>query len=124
MDDDALLVGREVAALDARPEVVGPAEAAALAAAHQAGGHRHRPPVAGAVLLDVGHQDDVLLRRPRTLLHSHLVAARRPTHDRPTHTLLARVLDLWLDLISFSSGRALSQACPLCTYRSQLNGSD
>jgi hypothetical protein len=38
------------------------------------------------VLLDVGDQDDVLLRRPRTFLHAYLVAARRPTHDRSITT--------------------------------------
>jgi hypothetical protein len=37
-------------------------------------------PVAGAVLLDVGDEDEVLLRRPRALLHALLVAARRPHH--------------------------------------------
>ena len=82
MDDDAFLVGSEVAAADAGAEVVGPAEAAALAAAHEAGVDGHGAPVAGAVLLDVGHQDDVLLRRPWPLLDAHLVAARRPPHSR------------------------------------------
>ena len=81
MDDDAFLVGCEVAAADAGAEVVGPAEAAALAAAHEAGVDGHGAPVAGAVLLDVGHQDDVLLRRPWPLLDAHLVAARRPPHS-------------------------------------------
>jgi dienelactone hydrolase len=80
VDDDAFLVGCEVAAPDAGAEVVGPSEAAALAAAHEAGVDGHGPPVAGAVLLDVGDEDDVLLRRPWTLLDPHLVAARRPPH--------------------------------------------
>ena len=80
MDDDAFLVGGEVAAADAGAEVVGPAEAAALAAAHEAGVDGHGAPVAGAVLLDVGDEHEVLLGRPRPLLHSHLVAARRPPH--------------------------------------------
>ena len=82
VDDDAFLVGGEVAAADAGAEVVGPAEAAALAAAHEARVDGHGAPVAGAVLLDVGHQDDVLLRRPWPLLDPHLVAARRPAHRR------------------------------------------
>jgi len=88
VDDDAFLVGSEVAAADAGAEVVGPAEAAALAAAHEAGVDGHGAPVAGAVLLDVGHQDDVLLRRPWPLLDAHLVAARRPPHP------LGRCLDV------------------------------
>jgi hypothetical protein len=37
-------------------------------------------PVAGAVLLDVRDEDQVLLGRPRPLLHALLVAARRPPH--------------------------------------------
>ena len=35
-------------------------------------------PVAGAVLLDVGDEHEVLLRRPGALLDALLVAARRP----------------------------------------------
>jgi hypothetical protein len=80
VDDGAFFLRREVAAPDAGAEVVGPSEAAALAAAHEAGVDGHGPPVAGAVLLDVGDEDDVLLRRPWTLLDPHLVAARRPPH--------------------------------------------
>lgn len=42
---------------------------------------RQRDPVAaGAVLLDVGLELGVLLRRPRPLLHARLVAARRSPH--------------------------------------------
>ena len=42
---------------------------------------RQRDPVAaGAVLLDVGLELGVLLRRPRPFLHVRLVAARRPPH--------------------------------------------
>ena len=80
LGDEDLLVGGEGALLEVGAEVVGPAEAAALAAAHEAGVDGHGAPVAGAVLLDVGHQDDVLLRRPWPLLDAHLVAARRPPH--------------------------------------------
>jgi hypothetical protein len=64
VDDDGFFVGCEVAA----PE------------AHEAGVDGHGPPVAGAVLLDVGDEDDVLLGRPWTLLDPHLVAARRTPH--------------------------------------------
>jgi hypothetical protein len=80
VDDDGFFVGCEVAAPDAGAEVVGPSEAAALAEAHEAGVDGHGPPVAGAVLLDVGDEDDVLLGRPWTLLDPHLVAARRTPH--------------------------------------------
>jgi len=38
------------------------------------------PVAAGAVLVDVGLEHGVLLRRPRPLLHRRLVAARRPAH--------------------------------------------
>jgi len=41
---------------------------------------RDGAPVAGAVLLDVGDEDEVLLRRPGALLDALLVAARRPHH--------------------------------------------
>jgi hypothetical protein len=41
----------------------------------------HGPPVPRAVLLDVGDEDDVLLRRPWPFLDSNaVVTARRPPH--------------------------------------------
>ena len=41
----------------------------------------HGAPVPGAVLLDIGDEDDVLLRRPRPLLDADaVVAARWPPH--------------------------------------------
>lgn len=41
----------------------------------------HGPPVPGAVLLDVGDEDDVLLRRPGSFLDTDaVVTARRPPH--------------------------------------------
>jgi hypothetical protein len=76
VDDDALLARREVAAPDARAEVVGPAEAAALAAAHQPRARGHVAPLGGAVLVDVGDEDEVLLRHPWPLLHRR--RRRRP----------------------------------------------
>jgi hypothetical protein len=82
-DDEALLVVGEVAALDVGAEVVGPAEAAALAASVEAGGLGQVAPAADvpAVLLDVLHQRPVLLLRPRAFLHARVVAAaRRPSH--------------------------------------------
>jgi hypothetical protein len=47
------------------------------------------PVAAGAVLVDVGLEHGVLLRRPRPLLHRRLVAARRPAH-LPLSLLAAR----------------------------------
>ena len=85
-DDESLLVDGEVAALDVGAEVVGPPEAAALAAAVQAGGLGQAAPAADvpAPPLDVLHQRPVLLLSPRPLLHSDVVAAaRRPPHHKP-----------------------------------------
>ena len=79
-DDEGLLVGGEVAALDVRAEVVDPAEAAALPAAEQARLPWQRAPVGVAVLLDVGHQALVLLGAPRAPPQALLLAARRPPH--------------------------------------------
>ena len=80
LDDGVLLFPAEVAALDVRAQVVDPAEAAALAAAEQARLLGQRAPVAVAVALDVRHQGPVLLRRPRTPLQPHLLAARSAPH--------------------------------------------
>ena len=82
-DDEGLLVGGEVAALDVRAEVVDPAEAAALAAAEQPGLPRQRAPVGVAVLPDVGRQPLVLLGAPRAPPQPLLLAARCPPIDRP-----------------------------------------
>jgi len=96
-DDEALLVGGEVAALDVGAEVVGPAEAAALPAAVQPGGLGQVAPAANlpAVPLDVLHQGAVLLLRPRAFLHAGVVAAARG----PPHLLLpAKRLRVRLDV--------------------------
>jgi hypothetical protein len=96
-DDEALLVVGEVAALDVGAEVVGPAEAAALAAAVEPGGLGQVAPAAdvAAVPLDVVHQGAVLLLRPRAFLDAGVVAAARG----PPHLLLvatARSIDRWM----------------------------
>jgi hypothetical protein len=72
VDDELLLLLSEVPPLDPRLEVVRPPERAALAATHHPGVGRHGTPVAGAVLLDVGGQHQVLLRRPWPLLYPTL----------------------------------------------------
>jgi hypothetical protein len=106
LDDGLLLLQAELAPLDVRPEVVGPPEPAALAAPLQpcrkkgpcrmaseeawlisqrrkeqrTGLGGQRAPAAVAVLVNVGEQVLVLLRRPRPPLQSVLVAARRSPH--------------------------------------------
>jgi hypothetical protein len=66
-DDELLLLRREGAALEVRAEVVDPAEAAALAAALQAGVPGHVGPRPLPAPQHVRHQLLVLLRRPQTL---------------------------------------------------------
>jgi hypothetical protein len=80
LDDEVVLVGGEVAALEVGAEVVDPAEAAALAAAEEAGGLGERAPAALAVGADVGDEALVLLLGPRALVSVLLLAARRPPH--------------------------------------------
>lgn len=88
VDDEPLLGLGEHAVVEAGPEVVGPAEPAALAAPLQAGQLRHRPPAAAAAVGgDEFRQPLVLLRRPRPPLHPLLVAARPPPHDQSLTTL-------------------------------------
>jgi len=80
VDDELLLVVGESPPLDVRAEVVGPAAAAALAAAVEAGEPGEEAPVAVSVLVDVVHQQLVLLGRPPALLHARVgdvVAAAR-----------------------------------------------
>ena len=81
--DDVVLLRGEAAVTEARAEVVEPPQAAALAAPQQAGLPRQLDPAAaGAVLLHVGPEPRVLIRRPRPALHRRLVAARRSPHCR------------------------------------------
>jgi hypothetical protein len=75
VDDELLLLVRELAALDVRAEVVGSPEAAALAAPVEPGEVGEAGPVAMAVLLDVVDEELVLLRIPRALLHAGLLLA-------------------------------------------------
>jgi len=82
VDDELLLLRREPPPLDVGAEVVGPPEAAALAAAVEPRQFREVAPVAAAMLLYVLPQLIVLLRHPRALLHTGVgVAARRPSHN-------------------------------------------
>jgi hypothetical protein len=80
LDDELVLLLREVAALEVGAEVVDPAEAAALAAAQEAGGLGQRAPAPLAVRPDVRDQALVLLLGPRALVGVRLLAARRPPH--------------------------------------------
>jgi hypothetical protein len=109
LDDGLVLLEGEAAALDVRAEVVGPPQPAALPAPRQpchkinyfevkqpaAYDERDRSgkekrtvtgilgegaPVALPVLVDVGDEPLVLLRRPRPFLQPGLVTARRAPH--------------------------------------------
>jgi hypothetical protein len=80
LDDGLVLLLREVAALEVRPEVVDPPQAAALAAAGQAGGLGQGAPAPLSVRLDVGNETVVLFLGPGALVGVRLLAARRPPH--------------------------------------------
>lgn len=62
VDDELFFLGGERAALEIRPQVIDPAEAAALAAPLQAGIPRHVAPTTLPVPEHVVHQLLVLLR--------------------------------------------------------------
>jgi hypothetical protein len=83
INDELLLVVGEEAALEVGAQVVGPAEAAALAAPEQPRELGDEPPAAMAVREEEGDELLVLLRRPRPLLQPHLRAARLPAHVEP-----------------------------------------
>jgi hypothetical protein len=93
---EELLVGGEGALLEVGAEVVGPAQAAALAAAQQAGHPLHCVPVPLAVVPDVVHEHGILRGRPRALLEHHW---RRllllPRHIVTMRMALRRHLLLW-----------------------------
>ena len=81
LDDQLILLLGEVAALEVRPEVVDPPEAAALATAEEAGGLGQRSPATFAVRLDVGNEPVIFLLGPCSLVGVCLLAARGPPHD-------------------------------------------
>ena len=97
LDDEVVLLLCEVAALEVGAEVVDPAEAAALAAAEEAGGFGEGAPAALAVSADVGDQPVVFLFRPRPFVRVGFLTARRPAHDINSLNLN---LNLNLSLIS------------------------
>jgi len=80
LDDELVLVLGEIAALEIRPEVVDPAEAAALAASQQAGSLGEGPPAAFAVKADVSDEALVFFLGPRAFVGVGLFTARRPSH--------------------------------------------
>ena len=117
LDDEALLLRGEGPLLEVGPEVVRPAEAAALAAAEQPGVLLHRVPVPFAVLLDVVHQDGVLRGRPWPFLQGRPgapVRMRRPASaahvvgHRRVHLVLQHHLAVALALAFHPVHRALS----------------
>lgn len=69
VDDEVVLILGEVASLDVGPQVVGPPQAAALAAAVEPRQFWQSSPASVPMPSDVLHQLLVLLRRPRPLLH-------------------------------------------------------
>ncbi|RWW38151.1 hypothetical protein BHE74_00056632 [Ensete ventricosum] len=71
VDDELLLLLCEVATLDSGPEA---------SKEELTGLCRSSLPVARSMLLDVGDQHEVLFWRPRTLLHTYLITARRSSH--------------------------------------------
>lgn len=75
-ENEILLVGGDVAALDGWAEIVHPPEAAALPAAQQPSPLRQSTPPPLPFLLYVVRQQLVLLRRPWPPLQPHLAAAR------------------------------------------------
>lgn len=102
VEDDVLLLGRDVPPLEVGPEVVDPPKPAALAAAQQAGILGHRPPRAFPVLPYVPRQLLVLLLRPPPPPQPHLLAARRPPHAFPPRAAVSRV----------ELGEMVEPACP------------
>ena len=80
-DDEVVLLLGEVAALEVWAEVVDPAEAAALAAAEEAGGFGEGAPAALAVGADVGDEAVVFRFGPRAFVGVGFITAGRPAHD-------------------------------------------
>lgn len=80
IDDELLFLLGEQAPLDIGAEVVGPPEAAALAAAAEAGELGEGAPAALPVGDDEVDELPILIRSPRPLLHLLLVTARLPPH--------------------------------------------
>lgn len=75
---------------------------------------RHWSPISGAMLLDIGDQDDVLFWGPRTLLDTNFITARRPSHGLfSSQTLslslcLSVCLSLYLSISSCLSNSIIS----------------
>ena len=79
-DDEIIFVFGEVAALEVGAEVVDPAEAAALAAAEEAGGFGEGAPAALAVGPDVGDEAVVFLLCPCAFVSVSFLTAGRSSH--------------------------------------------
>lgn len=83
INDQLLFLFSEEAALQVRAEVVSPAEAAALATAAEAGELRDSAPAAVAIGEDERYELPIFLSRPWSFLHTQLITARLPAHDKP-----------------------------------------
>lgn len=111
-EDEIFLVGCNLAALDGGAEVVHPSEAAALAAAEEAGSLREGAPPALALPCDVIGKELVLFRRPRPPLQTHLGAAWRRlagSHGRSLRWVPHLFLLLSSSFFSFSFSFRLSR---------------
>ena len=86
-DDEFVFLLGEVAPLEIGAEVVDPAEAAALAAAEEAGSLGEGAPAALAVGADVGHEPIVFFFSPCAFVCVSLLTARRPSHAHQTCTM-------------------------------------
>jgi len=76
LDDELILFLGEVAALQVRPQVIDPPEAAALAATEEARRLRERPPAALAVGPDVRDEPLIFFFGPCTFVRVSLLTAR------------------------------------------------
>lgn len=81
-DDELVFFFGEIAAFEVGSEVIDPTEAAALAAAEEAGGLGKRPPAALAVGSDVRDEAIIFFFGPGSFVGVSFLTARRPSHWR------------------------------------------
>lgn len=78
--DHLLFLRGEFASLDVRPEIIRPSETTAFPASKKSSVLGKSSPAPVPMLLNVGNQLLILVWCPRTLLHTHLFAARSAPH--------------------------------------------
>lgn len=79
-DNELVFVFGEVASFEIGSQVIDPAEAAALAAAEEAGGFGQRAPAAFAVGPDVSDETIIFFFSPSPFVCVSFLTARRPPH--------------------------------------------